>query len=206
MCISKIKQHKHIDIRNMCVCVYSGIQPHNWKQHVTLKHLLSRFKTQQNLHPQSLTWNLKMMVSKRNLLFQGLIFRFHVKLPGCSGFSKDSTCLILQFQAWAVFGVAKTPITATTQEVVLQDAPNNSNHNDLGIQVPWGSPGPWCQNMCNDWTCQFNYCRQNRKAGRAPKVRKTWQLGQEEKNNLPSLMKRILQSKAAAKVAGQALK
>ena len=27
-----------------------------------------------------LTWNLKMMVSKRNLLFQGAIFRFHVKL------------------------------------------------------------------------------------------------------------------------------
>ena len=32
---------------------------------------------------RSLTWNLKMMVSKRNLLFQGLIFRFHVKLQGC---------------------------------------------------------------------------------------------------------------------------
>ena len=28
----------------------------------------------------SLTWHLKMMVSKRNLLFQGAIFRFHVKL------------------------------------------------------------------------------------------------------------------------------
>ena len=28
----------------------------------------------------SLTWNLKMMVSKRNLLFQDAIFRFHVKL------------------------------------------------------------------------------------------------------------------------------
>ena len=31
------------------------------------------------LPSQSLTWNLKMMVSKRNLLFQGAIFRFHVK-------------------------------------------------------------------------------------------------------------------------------
>ena len=30
-----------------------------------------------------LTWNLKMMVSKRNLLFQGFIFRFHVSFPGC---------------------------------------------------------------------------------------------------------------------------
>ena len=36
------------------------------------------------VHPQRFTWNLKMMVSNRNLLFQWLIFRFHVKLQGCS--------------------------------------------------------------------------------------------------------------------------
>ena len=41
----------------------------------------------ESLHTQSLTWNLRMMVSKRNLLFQGLIFRFHIKLQGCQGFS-----------------------------------------------------------------------------------------------------------------------
>ena len=35
------------------------------------------------IHPWSLTWNLKIMASKRNLLFQGRIFRFHVKLQGC---------------------------------------------------------------------------------------------------------------------------
>ena len=35
------------------------------------------------LHPQSLTWNLKILISKRNLLFQGMIFRFHLKLQGC---------------------------------------------------------------------------------------------------------------------------
>ncbi len=35
-----------------------------------------------NLHPRSLTCNLKMMVSERNLLFQWLIFRFHLKLQG----------------------------------------------------------------------------------------------------------------------------
>ena len=33
--------------------------------------------------PRNLTWNLKMMVSKRNRLFQGLLFRFHVKFQGC---------------------------------------------------------------------------------------------------------------------------
>ena len=31
-----------------------------------------------NLLPRKLTWNLKMMVSERNLLFQGLLFRFRV--------------------------------------------------------------------------------------------------------------------------------
>ena len=31
-----------------------------------------------------------MMVSKRNLLFQGLIFRFHVKLQGCNIFGTFS--------------------------------------------------------------------------------------------------------------------
>ena len=34
--------------------------------------------------PRNLTWNLKMMVSKRNHLFQGLLFRFHVKFQGCT--------------------------------------------------------------------------------------------------------------------------
>ena len=36
-----------------------------------------------HLLPRNLTWNLKMMVSKRNLLFQVLLFRFHVKFQGC---------------------------------------------------------------------------------------------------------------------------
>ena len=38
------------------------------------------------IHPRNLTWNLKIMVSKRTFLFQGLIFRFHVKFRGCSVF------------------------------------------------------------------------------------------------------------------------
>ena len=33
--------------------------------------------------PEFLTWNLKMMVSKRNFLFWGPLFRFHVKFQGC---------------------------------------------------------------------------------------------------------------------------
>ena len=38
---------------------------------------------QNNIHPQKLTWNLETMVSNRNLLFQGSIFRFHVCFGGC---------------------------------------------------------------------------------------------------------------------------
>ena len=38
--------------------------------------------------PLKLTWNLKMMVSNRNLLFQGFIFRFHVSFPGCRTMSQ----------------------------------------------------------------------------------------------------------------------
>ena len=36
-----------------------------------------------DIPPRKLTWNLKMMVSNRNLLFQGFIFRFHLSFPGC---------------------------------------------------------------------------------------------------------------------------
>ena len=38
---------------------------------------------EKRLHPRKLTWNLEMMVSNRNLLFQGSIFRFHVCFGGC---------------------------------------------------------------------------------------------------------------------------
>ena len=34
------------------------------------------------LPPRKLTWNLKLMVSNRNRLFQGFIFRFHVSFSG----------------------------------------------------------------------------------------------------------------------------
>ena len=44
------------------------------------------------LHPQKLTWNLEMMVSNRNLLFQGSIFRFHVCFGGCTCFFWRITC------------------------------------------------------------------------------------------------------------------
>ena len=42
-----------------------------------------------HMHPQSLTWKLKMMVSKK----KKLLFRFHVKLQGCS--SKRPTVTLL---------------------------------------------------------------------------------------------------------------
>ena len=44
------------------------------------EHITGCFKL--HLHPKKLTWNLEMMVSNRNLLFQGSIFRFHVCFGG----------------------------------------------------------------------------------------------------------------------------
>ena len=41
------------------------------------------WKLHHDVLPRNLTWNLKMMVSKGNHLFQGLLFRFHVNLQGC---------------------------------------------------------------------------------------------------------------------------
>ena len=35
------------------------------------------------LHIGRLTWNLKITQLKRNIIFQTIIFRFHVNLPGC---------------------------------------------------------------------------------------------------------------------------
>ena len=43
---------------------------------------VSKLRHTHRIHVRKLTWNLKMMVSNRNLLFQGFIFRFHVKFRG----------------------------------------------------------------------------------------------------------------------------
>ena len=36
-----------------------------------------------DLHPGRLTWNLRIHPWKRKIIFQTIIFRFHVNLPGC---------------------------------------------------------------------------------------------------------------------------
>ena len=57
------------------------------------------------VHPQKLTWNLEMMVSNRNLLFQGSIFRFHVCFGGCI-----FGCLYTwQFYITTFFGLVQWP-------------------------------------------------------------------------------------------------
>ena len=53
----------------------------------------------EEVHPQKLTWNLEMMVSNRNLLFQGSIFRFHVCFGGC--IPKNLLHWGLRFQLWS---------------------------------------------------------------------------------------------------------
>ena len=55
-----------------------------------------KIQWQPRIHPRNSTWNLKIMVSKWTFLFQGLIFRFHVKFRGCTSnmYSKHSMLYI----------------------------------------------------------------------------------------------------------------
>ena len=58
----------------------------------------------QVLHRKS-TWTLKTMVSNRNLLFQGSIFRCHVSFLGgscddCDGFLQQGTCDLQKQKTW----------------------------------------------------------------------------------------------------------
>ena len=73
-----IKSCKSWDKLYLSTCMLEGLPLKNDEKHYT-SFSLGNLK-----HPQSLRWNLKMMVSKRNLLFQGVIFRLHVKLQGWS--------------------------------------------------------------------------------------------------------------------------
>ena len=45
------------------------------------------------IHPGRLTWNLKITQLKRKIIFQTIIFKFHVNLPGCTLVSWDCCCL-----------------------------------------------------------------------------------------------------------------
>ena len=61
--------------------------------------------------PQSLTWNLKKMVSTRNLLFQGAIFRFRVNLQGCIPFIYDG--FLAPSNRWSLlFGISEPSTVA----------------------------------------------------------------------------------------------
>ena len=44
------------------------------------------------LHPGRITWNLKITQLKRKIIFQTIIFRFHVNLPGCKRLIVVQSC------------------------------------------------------------------------------------------------------------------
>ena len=101
--------------KNTCEIMIFGQCICGWRQKNTLKEVpflqkaaaetaacffLVRFILLANKHnsinqllPWSLTWNLKMMISKRNLLFRGLMYRFHVKLEGCKS-TNQRICVV----------------------------------------------------------------------------------------------------------------
>ena len=84
-----------------------------------------------NVLPRNLTWNLKMMVSKRNLLFQGLLFRFHVKFQGCSLIAKQKMNTFVLYDAHV--DIYTTRICLKKQSSYL--IPNNPTSK-------WETPSP----------------------------------------------------------------
>ena len=79
------------------------------------------------VHSPSLTWNLKMMMSNRNLLFQGLIFRFHVKLQGCTTGTESMAIIAL----------------STLKPMKMQ----KSMYSITYIPIPKEPPNSWLQSM-----------------------------------------------------------
>ena len=61
-----------------------------------------------NLLPRSLTWNLKISPWKRRFLLETIIFRFHVKFPGCSCFFflRCGLGTFLWWEFWAQLSIA----------------------------------------------------------------------------------------------------
>ena len=53
-----------------------------------------------NLHPGRLTWNLTITQLKRKIIFQTIIFRFHVNLPGCSLFTFNEADVCNRLRLW----------------------------------------------------------------------------------------------------------
>ena len=103
--------------------------------------LLLKHHTKSSLHPQILTWNLKIMVSKRTFLFQGLIFRFHVKFRGCI-WNLPKQCFLREKNTLKIGALIKShqdrviwwpPYKDLDESVMLQDRkkyihqPNNSH-------------------------------------------------------------------------------
>ena len=82
------KENKHVQVPAVS---FPGVL--HWRFNPKIDKIL--------IHPQKLTWNLEMMVSNRNLLFQGSIFRFHVCFGGCN-FKYSKTSWWLNPPPWKI--------------------------------------------------------------------------------------------------------
>ena len=72
------------DLHGRCLFP-TPMRPRHWKLKITLGEFVFVVSLFCQLHPWSLTWNLKITPWKRRFLLETIIFRFHVKLWGCNG-------------------------------------------------------------------------------------------------------------------------
>ena len=79
-------------------CLNTGSQWKSWRFTG-----LPSWKCIDSVHPGRITWNLKITQLNRKIIFQTIIFRFHVNLPGCTHCepefwqSPSNTCWVDQF-------------------------------------------------------------------------------------------------------------
>ena len=84
---------------------------------------------EKELHPGRLTWNLKTTQLKRKIIFQTIIFKFHVDLPGCRshmfffGWPKSGSSTKFSGDIHFFHKQSKTTITTT----ILQQPTTNKN-------------------------------------------------------------------------------
>ncbi len=88
------------DCSNWMASIYPRIQRF-WNGHLDQAVAIEVWEFR--VLPWNLTWNLKIMGSERTFLFQGLLFRFHVKFWGCKWFVShysETNKMIFPFGLW----------------------------------------------------------------------------------------------------------
>ena len=92
----------------------------------------------QRLLPRNLTWNLKMMVSNRNLLFQGVIFRCYVSFrEGRSSSPTKSGWRLKTYSIWVATTYSRSALSLNPQDSRGWTPAKYHGYHSQGYIRPW---------------------------------------------------------------------